>query len=70
VIDSAIVIISSAHNSEELGARFEAVSIPTVFLNPGRPISFNAVACDDLGGIAMAFDYLRGLGHEAARIAF
>ncbi len=68
VIDSAILVHSNAHSCEELGARFEKESLPTVFLNPGHPMPTNAVLCDDIGGMDLAVGHLRGLEHE--RIAF
>lgn len=68
VIDSAILVHSNAHSCEELGARFEKESLPTVFLNPGYPMPVNAVLCDDNAGMDLAVAHLRSLGH--GKIAF
>ncbi len=68
VVDSAILMPTSAENCLALQERLAKDSIPYVSLNPGERLEFNAVGCDDAGGVELAVRHLHDLGHE--RIAF
>ncbi len=60
-VDGVIVVPPA---SEELLDYIRSFKIPHVFVNPGSPISCDAVLCDDAGGIAAAMEHLLRLGHR------
>jgi len=67
-IDSAILIPDIKGFNDGLRRSLGEEGIPSVFLNPGEKMDFDAVCCDDEGGMRQAVSYLLSLGHK--RIAY
>jgi LacI family transcriptional regulator len=57
------ILVMPTDLSGPLTSYLKKERMPYVLVNPGEPLSTDAICCDDVGGAEKAMEYLRGLGH-------